>query len=139
MTSPTLADRVEALRRLDLDGLRDVWRQRHGSCPSIRSRDLLRRKLAFDLQADVYGGLDPALRQRLRKAAGAAPRKARIQAGATITREWRGERHVVQVKDDTFVHEGSTYRSLSEVARAITGAHWSGPRFFGLTSTGTPK
>lgn len=136
MSDTSLEARIEALRRLDIEGLRDAWQARHGHRPAIRSRDLLRRMLAFDMQAQVYGGLDADLRQRLRKAATAAPKKAALQPGTTITREWRGERHVVEVIEDGFLYDGANYDSLSEIARVITGARWSGPRFFGLVNAG---
>ena len=136
MSNVSLEARVEALARLDIDGLREAWRRQHGTSTPIRSRDLLRRMLAFEIQAEVYGGLDADLRQRLRRAAAAGATRPALQAGTTITREWRGERHVVQVTDNGFSHAGNTYRSLSEVARAITGARWSGPRFFGLPARG---
>ncbi|MEX2374062.1 MAG: DUF2924 domain-containing protein [Dehalococcoidia bacterium] len=132
MTAPNLDGEVEALRHLDLAGLRDTWRRHFGAPPSVRSRDLLRRMLAFELQAATHGGLPPELRQKLRSASTSAPRKPGPQPGSTITREWRGARHVVEVIGSGFVHDGQTYASLSEVARAITGARWSGPRFFGL-------
>ena len=127
-----LEETLELLERLDLEGLRDSWRRHLGAPPRLRSRDLLRRMLAFELQALANGGIEPDLRQKLRAASTAAPRKALVQPGSTITREWRGERHVVRAIDGGFEHLGATYASLSEVARAITGVRWSGPRFFGL-------
>jgi hypothetical protein len=132
MAAATVEEQVEALARLDLAGLRDTWAARYGKPPSIRSRDLVRRLLAFEIQAEAYGGLDAELRQQLRRAASTATKKPGLQSGTTITREWRGERHVVQVIDGGFIHLGSRYDSLSEIARAITGTRWSGPRFFGL-------
>lgn len=125
---------VEALARLDLNGLREAWRRRYGPTPPIRSPDLLRRMLAFEIQAGHFGGLDPELRRRLRRTDVEAPRrKPGLQPGTRIVREWRGGRHEVEVVDGGFQWEGSTYSSLSDVARAITGTRWSGPRFFGLT------
>jgi hypothetical protein len=56
----------------------------------------------------------------------------RLKAGATLVRGWRGHTHTVRVLEDGFEHQGERYTSLSEIARVITGAHWSGPRFFGL-------
>lgn len=127
-----LEAQIEALTRLDLAGLQQAWRLRYGPPPAFRSRDMLRRLLAFEMQAEAFGGLDADLRQKLRRAPAAASKKPGLQTGITITREWRGERHTVEVVDGGFVHAGTNYRSLSEVARAITGARWSGPRFFGL-------
>jgi hypothetical protein len=124
---------LEELEQLDLAGLKQAWR-RHlsASPPPLRSRDLMRRMLAFELQAAVYGGLTADTKQQLRAAARPQRAKPLLQPGTTITREWRGTSHVVEVRDDQFEHQGTTYASLSEVARAITGARWSGPRFFGL-------
>lgn len=132
MTADELELQLRELERLKLEGLRSVWRRHFGAPPRFRSTDLLRRMLAFELQAAVHGGLSPELKQKLR-AKGSVPRKPALPSGTIITREWRGERHVIQVNDGSFEHRGITYRSLSEIARAITGAKWSGPRFFGLT------
>lgn len=125
--------RIEALMRLDLAGLREEWRRRFGKACGIRSPDLVRRILAFELQADAFGGLDPEVKGKLRRVdLKAKRRKPGLQPGARLIREWRGSRHEVDVVDGGFVHEGARYASLSEVARAITGTRWSGPRFFGL-------
>ena len=56
-----------------------------------------------------------------------------LKSGTTLVRQWRGHAHVVLVRDDGFDYEGQHYRSLTVIAERITGAHWSGPRFFGLT------
>ena len=89
-----------------------------------------RRSPAFELQAHFHGGLAADLKRRLR-AAPAKPRSAALQPGTRLIREWRGERHEVAVLPRGFEHRGTHYDSLSEIARAITGARWSGPRFFG--------
>ena len=127
-----MEEALDQLERLDLAGLRERWRMLLGAVPAIRSRDLMRRMLAFELQAGTQGGLSAELRQALRAARTAAPKKPALQSGTLITREWRGARHTVRVVDGGFEHMGVTHASLSEVARAITGARWSGPRFFGL-------
>lgn len=126
-----LAQAVRDLEELNLQELRMRWRRHLSTKPPFRSADLLRRLLAFELQAAAYGGLSAELKQRLR-AKSTATRKPVLQPGTVLTREWRGERHVVQVRDGEYEHLGTAYASLSEVARAITGARWSGPRFFGL-------
>jgi hypothetical protein len=59
-----------------------------------------------------------------------------LKAGTTLVRQWRGQTHTVLVHKDGFEHEGQRYRSLTIIAERITGAHWSGPRFFGLTKRG---
>jgi hypothetical protein len=96
--------------------------------------------LAHRLQEAVHGGLSAASRRKLaqieaRRAdppAKAPPAPVRINAGATLIRVWKGVRHEVRVVDGAYAHEGQTYKSLSEVARAITGTRWNGPLFFGL-------
>lgn len=132
MTPERLEELIGEIEQLDIQGLRDMWRRHLGAPPPIRSRDLLRRMLAFELQARIYGGLSPELKRRLRRGRAAAPRRCTLQPGTMLIREWRGERHTVQVLPDGFEHLESRYASLSEVARAITGARWSGPRFFGV-------
>lgn len=132
MSPEQLEHLIVEIERLDIQGLRDMWRRHLGAPPPIRSRDLLRRMLAFELQAAVYGGLSSDLKRRLRTKAPAQRRKRTLQPGTMLIREWRGERHSVQVLPNGFEHLGSRYASLSEVARAITGARWSGPRFFGV-------
>ncbi len=135
MDALDIEGRVEALARLDVVQLRHEWRRRFGTSPVMRSRDLLRRILAFEAQADAFGGLDPVVRRKLRRTDLTVPRKKPgLQAGTCIVREWRGSRHEVEVIEGGFRHEGTTYTSLSEVARAITSARWSGPRFFGLSA-----
>lgn len=119
------------LDSLNLEALRMSWRRQLRCPPPVRSADLLRRLLAFKLQEAAHGGLPGELKQRLR-AKSTSARKATLQPGTVLTREWRGETHVVEVRDGSFEHLGTSYASLSEVARVITGARWSGPRFFGL-------
>ena len=105
--------------------------------PKGLSQSLLRRFLAFEVQARQLGGLPKGFRADLDKRAdGKAVRSdSRLRPGGRLLREWNGATHSVEVTDDGFRWNGQTYRSLSSVARAITGARWSGPRFFGLTET----
>lgn len=115
------------LETLDLAGLREVWRRRFGPpWPKHRSADLLRRLLAWRIQAEALGGLDRATRRTL---LGSGPV---LSPGVRLTREWRGRLCDVEVIADGFLFEGKRYDSLSEVARQITGSRWNGPRFFGL-------
>lgn len=113
----------------DLGELRSEWERRYGAPPPLRSPDLLRRILAWRIQAGQCGGIDAAT---LRLLEGARPRDPRLAPGTVIAREWDGERHEVEVAEDGFIYAGRRWRSLSQVARAITGTHWNGPRFFGL-------
>lgn len=128
----SLDDEVRALQAMSLEPLRAAWRARYGAPPLLRSVDLLRRLLAWRIQADAHGDLDADLRRRLR--ATAAPRRVdpRVRQGARIAREWQGKRYEVDVVEGGFVHAGVRYASLSQIARAITGTRWNGPRFFGL-------
>jgi hypothetical protein len=121
--------------------LRLAWQQLHrtGPPPGL-SRDLMIRALGYNLQERAHGRVSPALRRRLRTLAGkfdkgAASFDPRVVAktGTTLVRQWRGHSHAVLVRDDGFEYEGQHYRSLTVIAKRITGAHWSGPRFFGLT------
>ena len=96
----------------------------------------------YRLQEKAYGGLSAATRKRLRALAAeieADPdadflEVPRIKPGARLIREWQGETHKVTVTEDGFVYAGQRYKSLSEIARLITGTRWSGPLFFGLKS-----
>ena len=128
----SLEDDVRALEALGLEALRAEWRRRYSAPPGLRSVDLLRRLLAWRIQADAYGDLDGDVRRRLRAAA--APRRTdqRVRPGARIAREWQGRRYEVDVVEGGFVHGGVRYASLSQIARLITGTRWNGPRFFGL-------
>jgi hypothetical protein len=122
---------VRALDALDLPELRKAWEARFGAPPITRSGDLLRTLLAWRIQAEAFGGLDRAILAALRRAI-ATPASSRLPEGTRLAREWRGVRHEVEVVDGGFHHQGRTYRSLSQAARAITGVQWNGPRFFGL-------
>jgi len=126
-----ITEEVRALERLDLHGLRAEWRKRYGEPPKMRSTELLARLLAWRIQADAFGGLDAAT-IRFLKADKLPPPKPALVPGTHLTREWQGRRHDVDVLEKGFRYGGADYRSLSEVARAITGTRWNGLRFFGL-------
>ena len=103
--------------------------------------------LAYRLQEKAHGGLSTATRKRLRALAAKIEAEPEgdflgtpgIKPGARLVREWRGVTHHVTVVEDGFVHEGQRYKSLSEIARLITGTRWSGPLFFGLKKTPAGK
>ena len=98
------------------------------------------RALAYRIQEIAFGGLSKATLRRLASLAAefesdgriATPAQPRIKPGARLVREWHGRTHAVVVTEDGFEFEGKLYRSLTSIAREITGAGWSGPRFFGL-------
>lgn len=128
----TAAEEARALAALDLQGLRARWRELYGPSPGLRSAELVRHLLAWRLQAERLGGLDPQVRRRLRQRSARADASPKLAEGAIIAREWQGRRYEVRAVDGGYLYDGAAYRSLSAVARAITGARWNGPRFFGL-------
>jgi len=121
--------------------LRLAWQQLYCTGPPLGlSRDLLIRALANQLQEQNYGGVSRALRRLLQSLAAASDKATMavdpglaLKAGTTLVRQWRGPTHVL-VHNDGYEHEGQRYRSLTAIAERITEAHWSGPRFFGLTT-----
>lgn len=102
--------------------------------PNRLSIPFLRRFLAFEVQARQSGGLPKGFTEKLAKAADdkADARSPTLRSGGRLIREWNGVTHVVDVVGDGFLWNGQRHASLSAIARAITGARWSGPRFFGL-------
>jgi hypothetical protein len=149
-----IAREIELLRGLDLEELRSRWRQHlRGAPPPNLSRPLLFRLLAYRIQERVFGGLDretaryldQLAREAARRQAAGEKRRAkavpdvppvaldqRLKPGALLVREHAGEMHRVIVVAGGYRWRETTYTSLSEVARAITGTRWNGPRFFGL-------
>lgn len=124
---------LATIETMGLSELRALWAQAFGSPPGLRSVDLLRLSLSWRLQARVHGGLDAAMRKRLRRKTVADPGSAiDLEIGTILNREWQGLPHAVEVVADGFQWEGTTYSSLSAAAKAITGTTWNGPRFFGL-------
>ena len=105
-----------------------------GPPPKGLSQPFLRRYLAFALQARAQGGLPKSLKTRLAKVESckAHPKTPALRPGGRLLREWNGVTHVVDVTADGYQWQGKHHRSLSAIAQSITGAHWSGPRFFGL-------
>ena len=136
-----VAIKLQALAEMDYDALRSEWRRLYRAHPPKRvARDLLVLGVAWKIQEQAYGGLGAATKRRLADLAKtmeqdgdlARRRVARLKPGAKLIREWRGETHTVIVLEDGFEWRGKRRRSLSVIAQLITGAHWSGPRFFGL-------
>lgn len=122
---------VRALEGLGLEPLREEWRRRYGPPPRLRSADLLARMLAWRIQAEALGGIDPALKALLfRKSMPTAGPE--LRPGMRLEREWKGRLEVVDVVEGGFRWREQTLPSLSKVALAITGTKWNGPKFFGL-------
>ena len=132
---------LAALPALKRSALRQWWRTLFNSpMPAKASRLLLIYCLAYRIQQNAYGGLSATARRRLRTLAQplapehglAKPAAVRLAPGTRLVRQWREQRHEVTVLEQGFAYRGHRYRSLSAIARVISGSHCSGPRFFGL-------
>ena len=137
----TLASEIASLSKRGIDELRERWKAMFGKAPSRDiSRSFLTRAIAYRLQEKAFGSLKPSTRRVLAELAHdganesslAAESSRIVRPGAVLVREWRGISHQVSVLEKEFCFRGKRYRSLSGVAREITGTRWSGPLFFGL-------
>lgn len=125
-----LHNELEALETASLEELRAAWRRHVGAPPKLRSPQLLRYILAWRLQVKAHGGFDPRTRALLlREPMGP---EALLEVGTIVGRVWQGVRHEVEITEQGPLYRGRHWKSLSEVARQITGTRWNGPRFFGL-------
>lgn len=140
-TNPdSLHEEVEALKTLSRQALRERWTDHYETpCPPFISRKLLLYAVAYRIQEKALGGLDRATRRRLDQVAAAlkagrspTPPRTKIKPGTRLLREWQGTTHEVIVLEKGVRYRDRDWPSLSAVAQEITGAHWSGPRFFGL-------
>ena len=138
---------IDALQHLSLVALRLRWATLFGTTPAPRvSRDILIRGVAWRLQEEAYGGLSKSARRRLSDLATelgnhgtiSPSRLLQFKPGTKLIREWKGKVHEIVICDDGYVWSGKRFRSLSEIARKITGTRWSGPRFFGLAGETQP-
>lgn len=137
-TAPAVAEQAS------LEDLRCEWRRLYRSEPPRISRDLLLRGIAYRRQELEHGGLSKTTRRKLKTLAKMVRATGRVapdsgvclKPGARLVREWRGRTHTVTVTEDGFDYAGTSYPSLTRIAKKITGAHWSGPRFFGLLRDG---
>jgi Protein of unknown function (DUF2924) len=142
--SIVLEEEVASLPVLSKAELLKKWRERLKQAPpSHLNKPILVPLLAYRLQEQAYGGLKPAYKRRLRESAESFERNpnraaktvsssAKIKVGTRLIRQWDGQTHQVTVAEAGFEYKGERYKSLSEIARLITGTRWSGPLFFGL-------
>jgi hypothetical protein len=133
-----IAAEIERIRLLRLDALQRHWRLEFGRAPPSRlSKDLLGRMIVARLQERAFGGLDRDSLRFLQSLARQErlPRR-QLKTGTVLVREYQGRRHTVTTVRDGFEWQGTTYSSLSAIARAITGTSWSGPRFFAVQRAG---
>jgi hypothetical protein len=136
-----LAEELAALPGKTTRELMEAWQELIGTPPPARlSRDLLIRVIAYTLQEAALGGLPPSAKRKLAALTRSAEKGGdntadpmlRLKPGAKLARVWRGKTHTVLVLQDGYEHRGKRYNSLTQIAHEVTGAHWSGPRFFGL-------
>jgi len=145
--SRAIEGQISRIHSLDLHALRNEWRRLYNGEPPRLSRDLLVLALAYRIQELEHGGLGKSTRRRLQTMAKALRMTGRIvptpniglKPGARLVREWRGRAHTVTVTEEGFEYGGVNYPSLTKIAKKITGAHWSGPRFFGLLGAGAER
>jgi hypothetical protein len=141
--SSAIERELDRIRLLGLDELRLEWRRLHNSEPPKISRHLLVLALGYKVQELAYSGLGKSTRRKLATIAKALrtmgrvgpPPSLSLKPGARLVREWHGRTHTVTVTVDGFEYAGTSYPSLTKIAKKITGAHWSGPRFFELPAT----
>jgi hypothetical protein len=132
---------VACLFELEVSDLKDRWRAVYGNEPPPRgSKKLLISAIAYKIQQRVFGGLKPSVIRLLEHASADsggrqtqhARKITRASTGTVLIREWQGKSHHVTVLERGVLYRKKNYRSLSQVARVITGCRWSGPLFFGL-------
>lgn len=127
-----LDEQLTALAAMSSAELKEEWERVHRAPAPRIAADLLRFGIAYRLQERALGGLPRATSGSLRKCAGQTRRRDGVRPGARLVRSWNGRSISVLVEDDGFLWEDRRYRSLSAIAREVTGTAWSGPRFFGL-------
>ena len=136
----TLGQALAALEAAPREELIKLWRRLYKSEPlRYASREFLLRAISYAMQEQEFGRLPASARRELLAIAKGAPTSAqappiKMKPGARLLREWHGATHEVLVTEQGFVWDGATYRSLSAIALAITGAKWNGHRFFALVN-----
>ena len=140
---------VAALQGMETTALKKMWRDLFDTAPPPYNRRFLVNRLSYRLQELAFGGLSKETVERLEAMAGdGAPDERnrgrgraaeRPVVGTRLVREWNGVEHHVTVQADSFEWQGKKYKSLSAVARAITGTRWNGPLFFGMRQHGNGK
>ena len=142
----TVLARLAALKTATTPALKQEWRVLFGAEPPPYNRRFLESRLAYRVQELAYGGLKPETVARLEalgeqfsggKVTVRRTRGDRPLAGTRLVREYQGTAHTVTVRADGFEYQGRPYKSLSAIARHITGTRWNGLLFFGLRSRGT--
>jgi hypothetical protein len=136
-----LSLRLAELPQLNKAALDELWKQFFDVAPSPKlRRDLMIPILAHRLQDQAFGSLKPVVRTRLRQLSRAFERdsdseisaRPQLRPGTRLVRQWGDRVHLVNVETNGYEYQGAQYKSLSEIARLITGTRWSGPLFFGI-------
>ena len=139
---------ISVLKSAPAGALKVRWRELFGSEPPPYNRRFLESRLAYRLQELAHGGLSADVHRRLKAAAGELPAKDKTGkrpagdrpiSGTRLIRDWKGVEHQVTVRDADFEYQGRPYKSLSAVARTITGTRWNGLVFFGLKGQRSPS
>lgn len=136
---------LDAIASSDREACLNAWLRQFGRPPPKHvSVQFMRKALAYEAQVKHLGGHSNAVRRALHGAlknsakggasASSRPAPTQLRPGTHLAREWNGRSYQVEVLDNGFRMDGKSYRSLTAIARKITGAHWSGPRFFGVGS-----
>ena len=135
----SLSDDLAKLSGLNRSELVELWRKFYETEPPEKcSSPFMIRAIAYRMQEQIFGGLKPDIKRLLAKAASDVAsgkqisRPVTIKPGIKLLREWHGTTYEAVISETGVLFQGKQYRSLSEVARIITGARWSGPVFFGL-------
>jgi hypothetical protein len=138
----SVAARVATLPKLPMKDLWALWDRYFPRRPNHHNRDYVQARVAYKLQEEAYGGLKATVQRQLLRIGeaqsklGKKPNEMRIAPGTVLLREYDNCEHRVTVRvDGTFDYDGRAFKSLSAVARHITGTQWSGPVFFGLAKT----
>lgn len=144
-------DNVKYITLMNRAELSELWTTTFGNPPPAKtSQSLMQKVLSFEIQSTMLGALEKKTKKKIftlqRQIKNSSTDKAQTQKpkiilkpGTRLLREWKGATHCVEVIENGFVWQGNYYRSLSAIARLITGAHWSGPRFFGITTHNDAK
>ena len=124
---------IKGIDMLDRPGCLNHWREVFGRPPPKHlSPQFMKRVLIWETQNRELGDLSAKTERRLKQIASGKTLPAQVKPGSHLVREWNGRTYQVEVVESGYVMDGRTWRSLSAIARHITGARWSGPRFFGV-------
>ena len=144
-----ISSQIGKLRASSRQQLLDLWQKLYPkAAPNGMRRERMVPFLAYRIQENAYGSLKPSTRSQLRRISRSLERsksstdfilRPKVKVGTRIVRQWRGEIHEVVVTQSGYEYRRAAYRSLSIIARKITGTRWSGPAFFGLNGTSTAR